>query len=62
MMLVVEALKILTLPFEGSIAWEPLSAKEFTVIGVVKVLNDPISPGLSNWNKHRLNAVEKTQP
>jgi hypothetical protein len=60
MMLIVEALKILSLPFEGSIAWEPLPAKEFTVIGIVKVLNDAISPGLSNGNKNGLNAIEKT--
>lgn len=62
MMSIVEALKILALPFEGSIAREPLPSKEFIVIGIVKVLNNPIAPGLSDGNKHRLNAVEKTQP
>lgn len=62
MISVVEALKILALPFEGSIAWEPLPSKEFIVIGIVKVLNNPIAPGFSNGNKHRLNPVEKTQP
>ena len=62
MMSIVEALKILALPLEGSIAWEPLPSKEFIVIGIVKVFNNPIAPGLSNGNKHWLNAIEKTQP
>lgn len=59
MMCVVEPLKTLALSFDGCVAWEPLCPKEFPVVGVVKVLNDSVSPRLSDGNKHRRNAEEK---
>jgi len=59
-MLVVKPLKMLALSLQGLITCEPLSAKELAVIGVVKVFNHPVSPGLPNRNKNRLDAVVKT--
>jgi hypothetical protein len=61
MMLVVEPLKILALTLESCIAWKPLPPKELTVIGVVEVFDDTVSPWLPNGDKNRCNTVVKTE-
>jgi hypothetical protein len=55
-----EPLKTFALLLNGCIAWEPLCPKEFPVVGVVEMLDDGVSPGFSNGNKHWGNAKEKT--
>lgn len=58
MLCVVERLKTLTLSFDGYIAWEPLRPKKLPAVRVVEMLDDSVSPRLSNRNKHWGNAEE----
>jgi hypothetical protein len=57
MLFIVKSLEIFTLLLQESITGKPLPAKEFSVVGIVKMFNNTITPRFSNGNKHWLNAV-----
>lgn len=60
MILVMKPLKKLALPLESCVASKPLSAKEPVIIGIIKTFHGPVSPGLSNRDEDRLDAVIET--
>lgn len=62
MLLVVEALKILTLPLQRSVTWEPLSPEKFFIVRVIELFNYTVSPRFCDWNKYRLNTKIQTKP
>jgi hypothetical protein len=57
MMVIMKSLEMFALTFQGSIPGKPLPAKEFFVVGIIKMLNDAIAPRFPNRDKHWLNAV-----
>jgi hypothetical protein len=59
--LVVEPLEVLALPFEVGVARKPLPSEKLLVVGVVEALDRPVAPRFSDGNEHRCDAVEQTQ-
>ena len=59
MLCVVEELKTLALSLEDYIAWEPLCPEELSAVRVVEMLDDGVSPRLSDGNEHRGNTEEE---
>ena len=61
-MLVVKALEIFTLTFQGCVTREPLAPEKLSVVRIVELFDGTISPWLSNRDKHRLNTEIQTKP
>jgi hypothetical protein len=58
---VVKTLEVLRLFLQGCVAREPLSSEELPVVRVVEVFDHPVSPGLSDGDEDRGDAIVEAE-